>query len=169
MKARPRIQREWLRWLSENRQRFAVPVRITKRTDRWIEMAFVGANPILSATLTRWEINIAVEWQGECWDLVESHELGREPARLDISAFSAFPKPEYFTQAVKRFGGTTFSRRFLEWVNDKLLKARWIGIYGSPELGVTWVKLLTDRPEHEREQHEKGVVVPLWNDATFIK
>ena len=48
-------------------------------------------------------------------------------------------------------------------------KARWIGIYGSREIGVTWVKLLTDRPEHEREQHGKGVIMPLWNDATFIK
>jgi hypothetical protein len=76
VKARPRIQRELLRWLSEDRQRFAVPVRIIRRTNRWLEMAFVGANPILSTTLTRWEINVAVEWQGQCWDLVESHEAG---------------------------------------------------------------------------------------------
>ena len=39
-------------------------------------------------------------------------KLGRKLARLDISALSAFQKPEYFTQAVKRFGGTIFSRRF---------------------------------------------------------
>jgi len=51
-------------------------------------------------------------------------------------------------------------------VNNKLLKARWIGIYGTHEIGGTWVKLLTDRPECE--QH-KGVVVPLWNDAAFPK
>ena len=111
MKARPRIQHELLHWLSENRQRFAMPVRITRRTVRWIEMAFVGANPILPATLTRWEINIAVEWQGQCWDLVESHEAGAV-ASASGSPLCAFPKPEYFTEAVKHFGGTTFSRRF---------------------------------------------------------
>ena len=112
VKARPRIQRELLRWLSGNRQRFAVPIRISRRTDRWIEMAFVGANPILSATLTRWGINIAVEWQGECWDFVESHETGAVGQRVRIFLHSLRSRSLSIYQAVKRLGGTTFSRRF---------------------------------------------------------
>ena len=169
MKARAGIQREWLRWLSENRQRFAVPIRITRRTDRGIEMAFVGANPILSAILTRWEINIAVEWQGECWDLVESHEAYARSSTSGYFCFLCIPEARVFYPSREALWREHLFETFLEWVNDRLLKARWIGIYGSRELGVTWVKLLTDCPEHECEQHGKGVVVPLWNDATFIK
>jgi hypothetical protein len=169
VKVRPRIQREFLHWLSENRQRFAVPVRITRRTDRWIEMAFVGANPILSAILTRWQINIAVEWEGECWDLVESHEAGAVRSASGYFCTLCVPEARVFYPSREALWRDHLFETFLEWVNDKLLKARWIGVYGSPEIGVTWVKLLTDRPEHEREQHGKGIVVPLWNDATFLK
>lgn len=170
MKAtRPRIQRELLHWLSENRQRFVVPVRITRRTDRWIEMAFVGANPILSATLTRWEINIAVEWQGQCWDLVESHEAGAVASGSGYFCTLCVPEARVFYPSREALWRDHLFETFLEWVNDKLLRARWIGIYGSHEIGGTWVKLLTDRPEHEREPRGKGVVVPLWNDATFLK
>lgn len=169
MKARPRIQRELLHWLSDNRQRFGVLARITRRTDRWIQMAFVGANPILSAILTRWEINIAVEWQGQCWDLVESHEAGAVASASGYFCTLCVPEARVFYPSREALWRDHLFETFLEWVNDKLLKARWIGIYGSREIGGTWVKLLTDRPEHEREQHGEGVVVPLWNDATFLK
>jgi hypothetical protein len=32
---------------------------------------------------------------------------------------------------------------FLEWVNDKLVKAKWIGLYATENKGCTWGKLLS--------------------------
>lgn len=96
-------------------------------------------------------------------------KLGRYAARPDISAVCASPEARVFYPSREALWRNHLFEMFIEWANDKLLKARWIGVYGSPEIGVTWVKLLTDRPEHESEQHGKGGVVPLWNDATFIK
>lgn len=161
MKARAGIQREWLHWLSENRQRFAVPICITRRTDRGIEMAFVGANPILSAILTRWEINIAVG------DLVESHEAYARSSTSGYFCFLCIPEARVLYPSREALWREHLFETFLEWVNDRLLKSRWIGIYGSRELGVTWVKLLTDRSQHEGEQDGKGVIMPLWDDAAF--
>lgn len=151
MKARPRIQRELLRWLSGNRQRFAVPVRITRRTDRWIEMTFVGANPILSAILTRWEINIAVEWQGQCWDLVESHEAGAVRSASGYFCSLCVPEARVFYPSREALWRNHLFEMFIEWANDKLLKARWIGIYGSPEIGVNLGKA-PHRPSRARER-----------------
>ena len=128
VKARPRIQRELLRWLSENRQRFVVPARITRRTDRWIEMAFFGANPILSVTLTRWEINIAVEWQGQCWDLVVSHEAGAVASASGYFCTLCVPEARVLYPSREALWRDHLFETFFEWVNDKLLKARWIGI-----------------------------------------
>lgn len=106
---------------------------------------------------------------GECWDLVESHEAGAVASASGYFCTLCVLEARVFYPSREALWRDHLFETFLEWVNDKLLKARWIGIYGSHEIGGTWVKLLTDRPEHEREQDGEGVVVPLWNDATFLK
>lgn len=44
---RPRIQRAFLDWFRENRSRFAVAVRILRRTDKEIVLAFANVDPSL--------------------------------------------------------------------------------------------------------------------------
>ena len=54
-KVRPRIQRAFLNWLLQNRQRFKMPLEITRRTVRKIELLFYWASPsILSLFKQQW-------------------------------------------------------------------------------------------------------------------
>ena len=45
-KVRPRIQSAFMNWLHENKHRFEISVKIARRTDRTIELVFVGLHPV---------------------------------------------------------------------------------------------------------------------------
>ena len=48
-KIRPKIQRAFLNWLQENKHRFNVPVKIVRKTDRTIELVFIGLHPAFTS------------------------------------------------------------------------------------------------------------------------
>ena len=54
------IQRAFLKWLEENRARFAVEIKLGRRTDNVLEFTFAGINRAISGALTTWEINVTV-------------------------------------------------------------------------------------------------------------
>src|SRR4051812_4198526 len=67
---RPHIQRAFLKWLEERKNDFKFRPIVTRRTDKYINLVFEGVTGQITATLTRWEINVAIREQGECWDLL---------------------------------------------------------------------------------------------------
>ena len=54
------IQRAFLKWLEENRSRFAIEIKLGRRTDNVLEFTFAGINRAISGALTTWEINVTV-------------------------------------------------------------------------------------------------------------
>ncbi len=124
---------------------------MTKRSDRLLWMAFDGLTPAIGANLSRYDIDVWVEWDGDCWDLVFSEWVsvaGRRGA--------------YVCEACPAEAHTIFASRealwrehlfeaFLSWINNTLATASVLALYQWH--GGTWVKLL-------REGEASGKVAP---------
>jgi hypothetical protein len=74
------IQRAFLKWLEDNRARFAGEIKLGRRADSGLEFSFAGINSAISGTLTTWEIIVTVTHEDECWDFLLS--LDAEPKRV---------------------------------------------------------------------------------------
>lgn len=158
-KARPRIQRAFLKWLDENQTRFlTAPPRLGKRTDRHLELILPGLNPVLWISLT-WEIDVGVDWQSTCWDLLTCFEFEAIPEPTEGGYRCKLCSPEFqkiFPTREALWIDHEFEP-FLEWVNTVLLHARWLALYGEADSG-TWAKLV-DEPDPEA-----AATVPVWVD-----
>lgn len=132
--ARRRFHRAFFRWLHENQLRFlTAPLRLVKRTDRCMEFSISGLNPVLSFTLTTWELGVHVEWQGVWWDALVFFECCPEAVACG----------GYICHLCDSEDRKTYSSRealwiehdfelFLEWVNTNLAPAQWLALTESP-------------------------------------
>jgi hypothetical protein len=68
-------------WLAENRSRFAVEIKLGRRTDTVLEFAFAGINNAITGAFTTWEINVYVDYQDYYWDMILS--LDAAPKRAE--------------------------------------------------------------------------------------
>jgi len=143
---RPRIQRAFVRWFRENRARFAVPVRLTKITARGIELNFPSHPDCLSVWLSRSELDVFVEWKGDCWDMLISLDCAPEPVpggyrcALCTESVTIWPTRE-------ALWCDHLFEPFLTWVNERLAPACWLSLYslhGRPD-DTTWAALTDQR------------------------
>lgn len=145
--SRPRIQRAFFSWFAESRRHFAVPLRITRRTKQGIELDFTSAKSMIGATLMPWEINVGFDWQGICWDLLICFEAVPELTDNGYVCSLCDPEKRAIYQNRELLWRDHLFEPFLIWVNNKLVKAPWIEIYGS-DGGSTSARLLDALPEN---------------------
>ncbi len=152
--ARPRIQRAFLRWFQENRHQFNVQIQLTKITDKGVRLHFPGYPDILSAWLSRWDLSVCVDWQGESWDMLisldaipESSPIGYR-CTLCENAHSTWPTREALWR-------DHLFEPFLEWVNERLAPASWLRLYGTEGGGIRWAKL----GSHQNESSDVAYLV----------
>jgi hypothetical protein len=150
---RRKIQSAFLSWLKDNRDRFALEIRLGTRTDEVQEFSFAGINPAITGALTTYEIEVYAMHEDDSWDILLS--AWAEPKRARGGGF--------FCEACRPDARRVFADRpalwadhlfdpLLEWVNDSLARAKWLALYGSPEWG-TWARLL---PGDEPAQPLRG-------------
>jgi len=143
--ARRRIQRAFLKWMQENRHRFLVPVDIRHRTDQCIELDFIGYNSTISAWLSSCGMDIPVNWQGQCWDLLCSFESAPRPVTGGYHCLLYSPDDRQIFSSREALWTTEVFEFFLKWVNETLLPANWVALYDFG--GMTMAKLCTAHPE----------------------
>ena len=140
MAMRPRIQRCFVDWLEAARPRLSVQPRVTRHSDRFLEIAFDGLTPAISAYLGSYDIDVWVEWDGHCWDVVfHAHVVpaGRRSARICDTCPSEAHSTYANREALWR---DHLFETFLFWVNETLAPASVLALYQSDS--TTWVKLL---------------------------
>jgi hypothetical protein len=71
---RPEIQKAFFLWYHENEQRFAIKLKLLRCTDRMLEIGFCLVAPVVTAWLTRTEIEIVVNWEDTFWDFLRCFE-----------------------------------------------------------------------------------------------
>ncbi len=148
MAVRPRIQRAFLAWLAKVEGRSAVPLFVQKRTDRLIEIGLGKFEPHLVAYLKRGGIDVAVDWDGACWDFLWDEIT----APLNVTGGYACgawgcTEPSVFSTREAYWREHLFEP-FLDWLNDKLAAAQALGLYRVD--GCTWAKLLFEEEDNER-------------------
>jgi hypothetical protein len=172
-KVRPRIQRAFLSWFAENGRRFACPIRIKDRTRNYIELEFIGANGMVSASLTYWEINVSFDWQGECWDLFICFEAMPELTAEGYVCSLCVPElcwPEPIASYLTRdhLWRNHLFEPFLDWVNTTLAISPWIEIYGKKDHS-TSAQLLKTKPDLQSGNITPDhlmIANPLYNETT---
>lgn len=144
-KARRRIHRAFLKWMQENRHRFLVPVNIRHRTDQSIELAFAGYHPIISAWLSNQCIDVPVNWQGQCWDLLCSFEPAPSTVTGGYHCLLYSPEDRQIFSSRDALWASEVFELFLNWVNETLLSANWVALYKFG--GSTMARLCTVQPD----------------------
>jgi hypothetical protein len=156
---RPQIQREFLRWLQEFDHAMGIDVRVTRRTDRWLKMVFVGINPVISAVLTRTGISVTVDIDGLCWDLIFDDDV--VPVRVTdgfVCKLCAAESQKVYPSRAALWRDHLFEP-FLLWINEKLLPSRTLWLGGSRG-GSTWATLSADFSDPQKsDAHSTFLVV----------
>lgn len=158
-KLRHRSHRAFVDWFSQNPDRLPVPIRSVGRKGDSLQLAITGLHPAFVVTLT-WELVIAVEWQGHCWDLLECFEAA--PARRANGYYCNLCLPEAQIPYPSReaLWRNHLFEPFADWLAYTLLPANYLGLYGLHGRGVTWVELL-DKPDAEA-----AIVLPVWPEIS---
>jgi hypothetical protein len=128
---RPRLQRAFLSWLHENRERFQIPVQVIGRTDQCIDLGLPGISKAISVYLNRREFCVMVKRDDEYFDFLVNDDVC-PPRKVqggyvcdweeDKEQHQVFPTPE-------ALWGDHIFEAFLGWVNERLASARWIRLY----------------------------------------
>lgn len=144
---RPAFQRFFISWYEEKRSLFPLPLRLLRRTDSRIEMAFKGIESLV-VSLTRDELEVHVFWQGQLWDII---------MWLDASTILV---PGGYQCIYCEERRTFWSREdlwrdhlfepFLEWVTFDLSKADHVAIYNNMD-GCGWARLISSNAHPEPE------------------
>ena len=139
---RRKIQRAFLSWLEENRDRLALEIRLGKRTDTVQEFCFAGINPAISGALTTYEIEVGAIHDDHYWDIL--FNVDAEPKRaLGGGYVCGLCPPDARPVFADRQALWTdhLFEGLLVWVNDNLARAKWLALFGSPEQA-SWARLL---------------------------
>jgi hypothetical protein len=154
-KMRRCIHKTFAEWHAKQGGRFSMPLHYLKRTDYCLELTFRALNPAMSIFLTQ-EIGVCVEWRGKCWDCLIFFEA--YPQRSTDGYHCSLCIEEYsriaYTSRENLWQEHMFEP-FLQWINERLVPANWLGLYSSNK-GSTWAKLLSE-PDPDAFQ-----MLPVW-------
>jgi hypothetical protein len=80
------LQRAFLGWLEEAQVRLPMPIHIRRVTPEIIEFNLFSADSVLVGPLiSRGDLVVAAEWQGECWDFLLPRKFGWSRRRMDFN------------------------------------------------------------------------------------
>ena len=71
----PRLHRVFLAWFWENRRRFQITVRFTRRTDREIDFAFTGISKAISGCLTATTLEVMVTHEHKYFECLQTYDV----------------------------------------------------------------------------------------------
>ncbi len=165
-KVRRPIQKAFFRWYQDNATRFKVPLRFARRTDQCLEFTFPGLHPYLSISLTH-EIGVNVIKRNVWWDALIFFEAYPERIGQEYQCSLCIPEAKENYATLNELWCDHLFEPFLEWVNDTLVPAHWLGIYGFIDEGATWARLLKSGRDNP-ENNPPTSVVPVWVSTEYL-
>ena len=145
-KVRPRIQRVFLNWLLQNRQRFKMPLEITRRTDRKIELFFIKLHPAFSVSLNRRGFDISINWQGLTWEPLYSIEVMPSPTVGGYHCKWYYPEYQQVYISREALWANEVFELLLKIVNEKLAPAKWLALFLFSPCTSSWAELHVIKP-----------------------
>ena len=145
-KVRSRIQRAFLNWLLQNRQRFKMPVEIARRTDRKIELLFIGLHPAFSVCLNSRGFDISINLQGLTWDALYSIEVMPSPTEGGYHCKWYYPEFQQVYISREALWANEGFELLLKIVNEKLAPAKWLALFLFSPCTSSWAELHVIKP-----------------------
>jgi hypothetical protein len=154
-KVRRKIQHFFVAWLNEHQGDFKHHLQFVSREDGYLLMGMPKLNPALNIYLNQGGMGVSVHWQGFCWDLLVCFDTAPMPTADGY--YCDFCMPEYRTYYASReaLWQAELFEPFLDWLNNKLFPATWLGLYRVKGGGI-WAELL-----HEPDP-KTHVLLPVW-------
>ena len=152
----PRIQRCFLKWMED--ADLAFRLRKVRRTDRFLEFRFEGITPALRVILSRYDIDVWVEWEGEDWDAVYSEYVSARRAEGGWTCTACPADTRKLWASREALWREHLFGLFLDWVNGTLAEAELLALDGKRD-SMTWAKLLT--PEQRDRAAGALAVLPV--------
>ncbi len=139
---RPEFQRVFINWLKSKRDELSQKVRILRRTDKGIVLAFTGIDPrVVYASIRPTGIMVIVDQNGRFHDAI--FDLDVDVARTSAGYYCSLCLADstvIYRSRADLWCDHSF-KPFLEWMNEKLFKAKAMRVAHAG--CVSWATLLT--------------------------
>lgn len=136
VKSRRRLLKTFWRWYAKNKHRFQVEIEVQQRLDWCLIFNFVGFNPEiwsrLSSSIQEWEVWVDNRFEGDrdnpenAWAWPKSIAPGKY---IDSSLLEEYQVVRNSREEIWEIG---IFEDFLRWINEDLVRARWVEIRGQP-------------------------------------
>jgi len=128
---RKRIQRSFMQWWKQNRQRFDVQVHILTVSHVGIRLKFAKDYGCIFARLSQDDLSVIVEVEGLFWDMLLSLDVC--PVRsLNGYSCALCEQSDQIWPTRDALWVDHLFEPFLEWVNARLAKSCGIKLTGKP-------------------------------------
>jgi hypothetical protein len=142
---RRQYQRDFMRWLSENKDRFAVePLKPTAKVN-FVELRFPDLSSAISIAIRANSIVVVVTWRNQFFDLLLDLEIGPvwngQAYRCELCDESEMTFPDLATMRSDHL-----YQPFLEWCNEQLFTSQWLEmVTGGRSTGASLLREIDDR------------------------
>lgn len=133
------IQKVFYNWLSKNRASFRFQPVIVKKHKDYIRLRFMGISQKIGCVITPSGLNVYVNHQGKCWDIVADFEVSE--CKSSEGYYCGFCEPEkrkFFAAREELLAEHCFDG-LLKWVNEELRESMWLYFFATD--GITWVEI----------------------------
>lgn len=145
---RPKFQRAFFHWLQECHSKFTIPLRFIRRTDKEIEIGFIGISLCISIHVSVSELSVCVVMNGVFLDyLLDIDLVLKRDAQGYFCELCDQRQREYFPTREDAWKKHQFEP-LLAWANDKLASARWLRVCCT-DGGCSWATLIRDEADFE--------------------
>lgn len=157
---RRRIQRAFCQWLAGSREALAIPITVSRRRAGYLECRLTGISTVLKIMLTSYALVVAVERDGECWDLLACFDA--VPKKSGEGYVCSFCDPDKRPRYVSReaLWRDEIFEPFRTWINDTLAPNEWVACYQIGH-GSTWAKIGRGLDNIDPELDYLHAVLPL--------
>jgi len=146
--------------LKESRSRFLLTTpQVVSCTDTGIRFSFPGLAGNIYGYLNRIGITIAVDYGGECWDLLADFDMVEEHSEHGYyCSLCPMENTKYYQSRETLWREHTFET-FLAWCNETLAPANWLVLYDY-HIGRE-AKLMQEKPDEEKKMGTNRILMPL--------
>lgn len=162
-KVRSRIEKAFIAWYRNHEKEWERPLYLLNRKDGEMSFTLPGLNPNLRIFLhdwnfgtylnarsyrDAWEFGICLEWQGQIWDVLMSFIALSERTPNGYYNRFTWPDDRKLYSSREALWEAELFEPLWNWLNNKLLLVKWLGLYqrceSDGEVVKTWAAPLLE-------------------------
>ncbi len=161
-------QRDFLRWFRAHQRSFGMTVEVSDRSDHVLKLQFSGlprqARQALCVSIRKNQISVEVDLNGHVCDLLlDIHVIPRRMPNGPYINSWELPKNRREYDTLLDLRHALLYQPFVEWVNESLKSARWLGVYSEADeegrIGTSYARLLCESSQMDIRTHPEQALL----------